>query len=243
MTTKMKEIVKEHPLRPIILQVDLKKKALDFEVKALEAYHRMHDRTWETKQNLLRHKDAFLEIDVKTTELEYRLAPIKQQLDFLESAFKLEDNVELPDIEGTFSIEITDFYRDVDIHNEDLRALHKQVVTEMQWFNDWADYIYENEDWFDEQDDEGDKLIHQVFRHYDDVSVDIISLDRDQQEFFGVIGDIRKLQQEYFDYGEEVSAQYTRVHHESEEAYQRALRVQQHINKHFPSNTNGEDLK
>ncbi len=232
----MKEIVKEHPLRPIILQFDLTKKALDFEIKALEAYYRMHDRSWETKQNLLRHKEAFLEIDIKTTELEYRLAPIKQQLDFIEAAFKLVEveNVELPDFEEPFSIDIADLYETVDSHNEDLRDLHKQVVTEMQWFNDWADYIYENEDWFDEQDDEGDKLIHQVFKHYNDVSVDIISLDRDQQEFFGILSGVRKLQREYFDYGEEVFEQYNRVHYASEEVYQRALRLKQYVDKHYP---------
>lgn len=232
----MKEIVKEHPLRPIILLFDLKKKALDVEVKALEAYYRMHDRSWETKQSLLRHKEALSEIDLKTSELEYRLLPIQQQLDFLEAAFKLADNVELPDMGERFTIDIVDFYTMVDSHNEDLRALHKQITTEMQWFNDWADYIYENEDWFDEQDDEGDKLIHQVFRHYNDVSVDIISLDRDQQDFFGVLAEIRKLQQEYFDYGGVVFEQYTRVHHESEEVYQRAVRVQRYVNKHFPLN-------
>ncbi|MBD1423596.1 hypothetical protein [Sphingobacterium chuzhouense] len=230
----MKEIVKEHPLRPIILRFDLKKKALDFEVKALEAYYRMHDQTWETKQDLMYHKDSFLEIDLKTIELEHRLSLIKQQLIFLEAAFKLAENVELPDMGERFSIDIADFYTAVDSHNEDLRALHRLVVEEMQWFDDWADYIYENESWFDRQDDKGDELIHQVFRRYDDVSVDIISLDRDQQEFFGVLGDTRKLQQEYFDYGEEVSEQYSRVHHESEAVYQRALRVQQYVNKHYP---------
>ncbi len=230
----MKEIVKEHPLRPIILQFDLKKKALDFEVKALAAYYRMHDRSWETKQNLSQHKNTLTEIDIKTIELEYRLAPIKQQLDFMEAAFKLADNVELPEIAEPFTIDIADFYEEVESHNKDLIALHKDITVEMQWFNDWADYIYENEDWFDEQDDEGDKLIHQVFKHYDEVSVDIISLDRDQQEFFGVLGHIRKLQQEYFDYGEEVSAQYARVHHESEAIYQRALRVKAYVDKHFP---------
>ncbi|PRD47245.1 hypothetical protein [Sphingobacterium haloxyli] len=230
----MKEIVKEHPLRPIILQFDPKKKALDFEVKALEAYYRMHDKSWKTKQNLLQHKNTLTEIDMNTTELEYRLSWVKQQLVFLEAAFKLEENVELPDMGERFSIDIVDFYTAVDSHNEDLRTLHQQIIAELRWLNDWADYIYENEDWFDEQDDEGDKLIQQIFRHYDDVSVDIVSLDRDQQEFFDVIAEIRRLQREYFEYGEEVSEQYTRVQHESEEVYQRALRIQQYVNKHFP---------
>lgn len=230
----MKEIVKEHPLRPIILQFDLKKKAPDFETKALDAYYRMHDRSWETKQNLLQHKNTLMEIDADTTELEDRLSVIKQQLVFLEAAFKLVENVELPDMGERFSIDIVDFYTAVDSHNEDLRALHRLVVEEMQWFENWADYIYENESWFDGEDEKGDELLYQIFRQYDDVSVDIISLDRDQQEFFGVLDHIRKLQQEYFDYGEEVSEQYNRVHHASEEVYQRALRVKAYVDKHYP---------
>ncbi|WP_140937441.1 hypothetical protein [Sphingobacterium lumbrici] len=230
----MKEIVKEHPLRPIILQFDLKKKALDLEVKALEAYYRMHDRSWETKQNLLQHKDTLFDLDIKTTELEYRLLPIEQELDFLEAAFKLVDQVDLPVIEEPFSIDITDFYQAHDSHREDLIELHKQIVDEQTWFNDWADYIYENEDWFDEQDDEGCDLIHQVFSRYEEVSVDIISLDRDQQDFFGVLGEIRKIQTDFFDYGEIVFEQYTRVHQQSQEIYSRAERIQQYVNKNFP---------
>ncbi|PRD52605.1 hypothetical protein [Sphingobacterium gobiense] len=43
---------------------------------------------------------------------------------FLEAAFKLVDNVELTDMGERFSIDIVDFYTDVDSHNEDLKELH-----------------------------------------------------------------------------------------------------------------------
>ncbi|WP_169305566.1 hypothetical protein [Sphingobacterium alkalisoli] len=46
---------------------------------------------------------------------------------------------------------------------------------------------------FDEQDDGGSELIYKVLSRYEEVSVDIVSLDRDQQDFFGVLGDIRKI--------------------------------------------------
>src|SRR5690606_25476406 len=167
--------------------------------------------------------------------LEYLLLPIKQQLDFLEAAFKLVENPELPLIEEPFTIDIVDFYTDIDRHNEDLIELHKKITEEIHWFNDWADYIYDHETWLDERYKDGDKLIREVFRRYDDVSVDIISLDRDQQEFFGELGNIRKLQQDYFDYGEEVFDQYERVQYESEDAYRRGIRVQQYVNEHFPN--------
>lgn len=232
----MKEIVKEHPLRPIILRFDLKKKPLDFEQKALEAYYRMHDKSWAAKQNLQQHRDALRAIEARATELELDLATIERHLAFIEVTFKLTDNTKLPEVHESFSLDIVDFYEEVENHNKALIELHRRVIAESDWFDEWLEQVYEREDWFDAQDDEGSDLIHRVFRHYDDVSVDIISLDRDQQEFFGVLGEIRKLQENYFDYGESVIEYYNRLHFASEDAYQRALHIHKYVNENFPLN-------
>jgi len=229
----MKEIVKQHPLRPIILEFDMAKPALDFETEALDAYYRQHDRTWDTKLKLLQHKDALFSLEVRITELEYSLLPIEQQLDFLEAGFQLTDQKELPFIEEGFTIDVGDFNNDIIAHNRGLVELHGLVVAEQKWFNEWADFIYENEDWFDEEDDIGDGLIHKVFRHYEEVSVDIVSLDRDQQEFFGAVGEVTELQTEYFSYGETVFDLYTVLHGRSEKVYRRAERLNDHINKNI----------
>lgn len=231
---QMKEIVKQHPLRPIILEFDMAKQALDFEAEALHAYYRQHDRTWETKQQLLQHKDALFSLEVRITELEYSLLPIEQQLDFLEAGFQLTDQHELPFIEEGFTIDVGEFNNDVIAHNKGLIELHGLVVAEQEWFNEWADFIYDNEDWFDADDELGDELIHKVFRHYEEVSVDIISLDRDQQEFFDSVGEVTELQSEYFDYGEAVLDLYTALHGRSEEVYRRAERLNDHIEKNIP---------
>ncbi|MFB2119294.1 hypothetical protein [Parapedobacter sp. 2B3] len=111
--------------------------------------------------------------------------------------------------------------------------LHGLVVAEQEWFNAWADFIYENENWFDEEDDRGSDLIHQVFRQYEEVSVDIVTLDRDQQEFFGAVGEVTDLQSEYFDYGEAVLDLYTALHERSEKIYRRTERLNDHIDKNI----------
>lgn len=229
----MKEIVKQHPLRTIILQFDVKKQVLDFENQALEAYYRQHDRTWNTKEKLLLHKDALFDLDIKITELEYMLLPIEQQLDFLEAGFQIEGHGELPMLDEEFSIDVSDFNQGTIYHHQELVELHDLLVAEQGWFNEWANFIYEHDDWFDEADDEGDALIHEVFRRYEEVSVDIVSLDRDQQEFFGTVAEVRQLQDEYFAYGEAVFAMYTRLHERSENAYRRAERINDHIDKKF----------
>ena len=229
----MKETVKQHPLRTIILEFDPEKPALDFETQALNAYYRQHDRTWDTKQQLQLHKDALFQLEVKITELEYTLLPIEQQLDFLEAGFQLTDQSNLPRLEEGFTIDVGEFNNDVIWHNGELVELWKGIKTEEDWYNEWADFIYENEDWFDEQDEEGDELIHQVFRHYEEVSVDIVSLDRDQQEFFGAVKEVTELQNEYFDYCKVVIDMYTALHERSERVYRRAERLNDHIDKHI----------
>ncbi len=226
----MKTIVKEHPLRPIILRFDLQKQTPEFEEEALDAYYAMHDKTWETKQNLLMHKDSLFELDVQITELEYRLLPIEQQVSFLEVGFQLVDNVELPPFDHDFSIGIGEFRTEVNNHLTDMQELYKDLMQEWAWFDSWADFIYDHEDWCAPG---GNELIHQVYRHYEEVSVDIVSLDRDQQEFFGAHGEVRQLQRDYFDYGSQVFNMYNRVKERAEKVYKRANRVNDYIIEKF----------
>src|SRR5690606_19873324 len=126
----MKEIVKQHPLRPIILEFDMDKPALDFETEALAAYYRQHDKTWETKQRLHEHKDVLFQLEVKITELDYALLPIEQQLDFLEAGFQLTDQSGLPFIEEGFTIDVGEFNNDIIQHNRELVELWTGVDAE-----------------------------------------------------------------------------------------------------------------
>lgn len=227
----MKTIIKEHPLRTIILDFDLDKEAPDFETKALEAYYLEHDQTWEVKQNLLEHKDKLYELDIGITELEYMLLPIEQQLDFLETGLQLVEGIELPPVDGEISIDVGAFFQEVLAHNKAMDELHAELYTEWKWYDDWADFIYEHEHWC--QPDQKD-LIYEVFRRYEEVSVDIVSLDRDQQEYFRAHGIVRDLQDDYFEYAEQVFGMYERVKDRAEAAYRRAERLNAHIDKEFP---------
>lgn len=226
----METIIKEHPLRTIILNFDRAKEVADFEVKALAAYYEMHDETWEAKQKLLEHKDKLFELDIQLTELEYLLLPIEQQLDFLEVGFKLDEGVELPMFDESFTIDIGDFIAEVIQHNASMMELYDTLLVEWKWFDSWAEFIYAQEDWCTAGQDD---LIHEVFRHYEEVSVDIVSLDKDQQAFFGAHGEVRKLQDDYFDYADQIFAMYGRIKGRGEEAYRRAERLQDHIDQNY----------
>ncbi|MBE8723077.1 hypothetical protein [Sphingobacterium pedocola] len=228
----MKEIVKEHPLRPIILRVDLQKPLLDFEKKGLEAHYLMHDQTWDMLQQLKAHYQALEQLDFEIAELDYLLLPIEQDLDILEVFLKIKDPSVLPfddkDDNAEINIDLGEFYKGVAYHNQRLQDMHEDLESEYDWFIKHFDMIYEKESWIDEQlwDD-----IHQVYRNYLDAQVDIVTLDRDQEEFKGTLSEVHDYQDRYREYGESIFAAYNELHKRSEETYRRTEVVNQGLNK------------
>ena len=231
---KMKEIVKEHPLRPIILQFDLNKKPLDFERRALDAYYRSHDRLWEVQQKILQHKRAVQQIEQQINEIGQEMLRIRQQTDFLEDKLHIDKTHQLPEIKESFSIDIVDYYAAIDAQTDQRIALREEIILEIDWYNEWADYIYEHENWQDEEDEEGDRLMSEVFRHYNEVSVDIISLDRDRDEFHTAFGVTRRLQQVYFDYAAAVFDNFDDLQEACNALQTRALRIREVVNERYP---------
>jgi len=227
----MKEIVKEHPLRSIILQFEFNKPQLEFEKKGLEAHYLMHDLTWDMLQKLKTHHKTLEEIDYDVSELEYLLLPIEQDLDILEVFLKIKDPSVLPfdlkDGEVEISIDLNGFYQSVRDHNQSMQALHTHVSKEYDWFQGHFDMIYEKESWIDEGlwDD-----IHQIYRNYLQAQVDIVTLDRDQEEFRGALSEVFDFQNTYMEYGETIFEAYNELQKRSDESYRRAETVNKALN-------------
>lgn len=219
----MKEIVREHQLRPIILRFDLDKPQLDFEKNGLEAHYLMHDLTWDILQQLRQHNRTLEEIDFEIAELEYLLLPIEQDLDILEVFLKIKDPAILPfdkhDEGSEISIDLEDFYTGVIYHNRRIQDLHDDVSKEYKWFNAHFEMIYEKEGWINEElwND-----IHLIYKNYLEAQVDIVSLDRDQEEFKQILAEVSELQDSYHEYGEVIFNSFNALQTRSEECYKRA---------------------
>ncbi len=227
----MKEIAKEHPLRPIILEFEFDKPQMEFEKKGLESHYLMHDLTWDMLQQLKEHNQALEEIDMKIIELEYLLLPIEQDLDILEVFLKIQDPSVLPfgdkDHDTEIDIDLADFYKGVNYHSQLLQDLHAETLPENQWFQQHFDMIYEKESWIDPSlwDD-----IHQIYRNYLQAQVDIVTLDRDQEEFRGALSEVFDYQDAYREYGETIFNAYTQLQARSEKSYRRAEIVNEALN-------------
>ncbi len=214
----MKEIVKEHPLKPIILRFDLRKKQPEFETKGLEAYYAMHDSTWRMRTELIDRGNALDELMDEIAELDFSLLPIEQELEFVEAAAGLRDQADLPLMEGSFTINMDELRAAVNAHGEAMHVLYPKLRAEWEWFDQYITFIYEHEGWIE---DDADHLIHQLYARYDEVSVDIVSLDRDQQEFHEAYQVVQDLQDDYFRQGDLFFAQYDKLLMRSNDVYRR----------------------
>lgn len=227
----MKEIVKIHPFRPIILRFDFNKPQLEFEKKGLEAHYHMHDVTWDMAQQLRAHYQALEDIDVQITELEYLLLPIEQDLDILEVFLQIQDPSVLPfddkDNGRKLTIDIPDLYESIRLHNQRLHDLHADVIREYEWFHAHFDMIYEKESWIEESlwDD-----IHLIYRNYLQAQVDIVTLDRDQEEFRDALGEVFDFQDTYMEYGDTIFGAYNQLQERAEQCYDRSEVVSKGLN-------------
>lgn len=231
----MKEIVREHPLRSIILNFDLDKPQLEFEKKGLDAHYLMHDLTWNMQQQLKAHYQALEEIDIQIAELEYLLLPIEQDLDILEVFLRIQDPSVLPfdekDDNTQITINLEDFYKGVSYHNQRIQDLHDEVSKEYHWYMQHFDMIYEKESWIVDTlwDD-----IHQIYRNYLQAQVDIVTLDRDQEEFREALSEVFDYQDIYREYSETLFNAYNELQKRSEGNYRRTEIVNQALNKMQP---------
>lgn len=227
----MKEVVKDHPLRPIILRFDRDKPQLEFETKGLSAHYLMHDLTWEAQQKLKKLNEQLGEIDVKIAELEYYLLPIEQDLDILEVFLKIKGPSVLPlnnyDEEIEINIDVSELFSSITDHNQQLRDLHSEVSTAYAAYEQHYDMIYEIESWIDEQ---LWKDVHQIYVNYLDAKVDIVSLDRDQEEFREVLSDVFDYQDRYYGYFDLIISVFNAFQKRCEESYQRAEIVNKGLN-------------
>lgn len=79
--------------------------------------------------------------------------------------------------------------------------------------------IYEKEGWINEAlwND-----IHLIYKNYLGAQVDIVSLDRDQEEFREVLAEVNDLQDNYNEYGEVIFNSFNALDTRSQECYKRA---------------------
>lgn len=212
----MTEILKQHPLRNIVLRFDLSKEMSDFEKEGLETYYRIHDETWDMSMRLNERTIELTHIDAGISRLHKELLPMEQKLDQLEADYGLRDGEDLPQMEEKVTHDGETFYSFTIPHNKKMVDLAKLLMEEWKWYDAQVDHMYYHEGWLKR---DARAPVHVIYRRYKEASVDIVSLDKDEQKFLTAHSKVWKQQDAYFEYANKVFDAFEGLRERTENLY------------------------
>lgn len=220
----MKTIVRPHPLKDIILEFDESKEQPDYEKEALERYYEAHNVVWDLRQRLDYLAKGLLDIQEQTRESEMEALRLNQSLMFVEDSLGLSDGRNLPEIDDEFSIDVTGLFQDLEKHNSAVQDLYVLVDDMTQRYNDEIDRIDPADEYQEHWPVHGRYfgIFDEVYPRYEELSVNIVSLDDDEQTFLEIYGEMFDVYRENLDFAEEAFEAYRRLIELVDPMYKRA---------------------
>ncbi|NGM63787.1 hypothetical protein [Sphingobacterium sp. SGR-19] len=190
----MKTITIDHPLRTISYQAHDDRYPLNHETQALDNYRLAHDQVWRMKLLFEKEKgEAQLalinlhKLDEERDELNDMFGFYKEHVDFSSKSLHTE-------LEVGFQVELRNFYNSVIEQHRKLVQFYDVIGTRDREYITIADTYCRGEKPIDPLRFE---VLDSVFRHHEDMHVDVVSLDKDLQQFLTVLADVYLLLDSY----------------------------------------------
>lgn len=191
---KMKNITIDHPLRTISYQTHDDRYLQNLEASALDNYRLAHDQVWRMKLLFEKEKgEAQLalinlhKLEEERWELNDTLGFYKEQVDFSGKNLHTE-------LEANFQVELRNFYNSVIRQHHKLVQFYDVIGARDREYTIITDTYFRGEKPIDPLHFE---VLDSVFRHHEDMHVDVVSLDKDLQQFLAVLTDVYLLLDSY----------------------------------------------
>lgn len=224
----MKHVTKQHPLKPISLSFQEGKQPPAFEVEALKRYKKAHDETWKRKMEYETRKGQLMLLNSEIAELSYEAFDLGERLVVFEEAAGIDRPAGSPAADTDWDFDLNALFDRILQHNRAVQQLHSQLVAAAAQYNKTVAGLYEDDYLIDPMYFD---ILHEVYKRYDEVEVDTVSLDRDHQEFLGAYGEVNNLREAYMQLGQEVFEGYGQLIDDAENVYKRADAVQDWLDK------------
>lgn len=226
----MKKRVRKHPLKDIVLHFNEGIAAPDFEVVGLQEYVKAHDLTWAVKRRFQDMLQKLTVINQTIDSLQLDRLAMEQDMDFVEEALGLTtlDADILP--EGELTIDVTQLFQRVWQQNQHMIALYPKVEAAVDEYNEFMNNLYDDDYLIDPH---YFKVLDKLYQRYEELSVDLVSLDHDRKEFLEAYGEVDETFDQYYLLGQEVFEKYSYLYELLEELYKRNDIVQAAINNKF----------
>lgn len=183
----MKTITIDHPLRSISYKLRKNSFPLNTEARALDSYRLAHDQVWRMKRLFEQEKGevqlALIDLhklDAEREELSDMLGFYKEQVDLSSENLHIEMDVK-------FQVEVRDFYNNVNRQHSKVIQFY-DIIGRRD-----AEYITITDMYCREEkpiDPLHFKILDSVFENYSDMQVDVVSLDKDLQQFLTTLQEV-----------------------------------------------------
>ncbi|MBE8720566.1 hypothetical protein C4F40_07505 [Sphingobacterium sp. Ka21] len=199
-----------HPLRTIMLRFDTTLTAPDFETLALEYYHEIHDRTWETRQRIKQARTPLPSFGFQLEEVEELFQQGQGKFRHLEmmdpdNPEKNTVHVQLKAVLTNIKNILEDFVPELVDAASDYYAYEDYIVAYEQWMNEVA---------FPQFD--------KIFANYQACSLDMVSFDRDLDDFKGALHFVKQQEGRYFEAMNELIERYSDLNEEIGNLFEQA---------------------
>lgn len=173
----MKEVKIETPLRVIVLQYDETKPEKPYEKELLEKYVALHLTWFNIIKDIPRLKYEYAELNDQIEQATRVFQPLKQQIENLHQKAEgyagslTNDNWEVEVME-----ELTAISESINEYHELLTPIfdeHNRLIAEVSKMDN-ADEAFTETHWSDYRD-----FVHELYKNYDDYSLDMVSFDED----------------------------------------------------------------
>ncbi|SFS33468.1 hypothetical protein [Sphingobacterium wenxiniae] len=191
-----------HPLRTIILRFDPAKEAPEFETLALESFRELHDRMWEIQQRIQQGRRRAFPFTLLIEDAEELFRQAKDKFKHLK--VMIPENPE----KETVWAQLKDLLSKI---NEHLLGFIDELINETEAFYAYDDYIFEYDQWMN---DVAFPQFDEVFKRYEECAVDMVSFDRDLDDFKGVLSAVKRQESKYYDMMNEAIEHYSELNEE-----------------------------
>ena len=206
----MKKTITHHPLRTIELAYHRDRPQPDWEKETLAQYIHLHDEVLRFKTMCEEYKARLDQLAIRMNEARDAIEALRPQLTLLEAAtgIRAAEHVYGEDESHSFRIDMNDFLLKRDNLSEMMAEIRPAMARCTKEYHQYRQDYKVFDEWFEQFDSE---RMLDIYRRYDEVSVDTVSLDIDHQRLLGAWHPIIFAEREYYEVIEQVFMNYDYV--------------------------------
>lgn len=195
----MNQIITAHPLRTIILQYHEGRVAPEWETAALTIYREMHDRFGQMEERLRVAREKIPALHFQKEAVEEVIQDVKRKFEHLQ--VMIPENPE----RGRVTMQLQMYLERLDILMGDFLP---DLIDHTMDFFEYDEYTIKEDEWLNEV---AFTAFRPIFAQYESCAVDMVSFDRDLDDFKGALGHIRNREGKYYELMNELTDSYTDI--------------------------------